>query len=233
MAAAYRAARGGATLPVAAAQSGDGDEPWDVEQTEVESLDLSEITGCPDKFACVIHGALTPGECEELISRSEHHGYTAALINAGKQQLRIADVRNNDRAIIDDPVTAEFLYQRVLQALARCERQKRGVAGQGKEMDKKKGKGWGGWFGGASADSADAANSSLLARLHSPSFQHGRTAVGLNERLRFLRYDTGTFFAPHFDGQYVRDEKNLGSADRRGEWYALCCLLVVDGERRY
>lgn len=30
-------------------------------------------------------------------------------------------------------------------------------------------------------------------------------AVGLNERLRFLRYDKGEYFAPHFDGQYRRE----------------------------
>jgi predicted 2-oxoglutarate/Fe(II)-dependent dioxygenase YbiX len=30
------------------------------------------------------------------------------------------------------------------------------------------------------------------------------TAVGVNERLRVLRYDPGTHFAPHFDGAYER-----------------------------
>ena len=30
------------------------------------------------------------------------------------------------------------------------------------------------------------------------------TAVGVNERLRVLRYDPGTYFAPHFDGTYER-----------------------------
>ncbi|XP_033126153.1 uncharacterized protein LOC117124130 [Anneissia japonica] len=29
--------------------------------------------------------------------------------------------------------------------------------------------------------------------------------VGLNERFRFLRYDKGDFFKPHFDGSYVRE----------------------------
>ncbi len=29
--------------------------------------------------------------------------------------------------------------------------------------------------------------------------------VGLNERLRFLRYSPGDFFAPHFDGCYERE----------------------------
>ena len=31
-------------------------------------------------------------------------------------------------------------------------------------------------------------------------------AVGLNERLRFLRYSPGDYFAPHCDGCYVREE---------------------------
>jgi Rps23 Pro-64 3,4-dihydroxylase Tpa1-like proline 4-hydroxylase len=30
------------------------------------------------------------------------------------------------------------------------------------------------------------------------------TATGLNERMRFLRYDAGTFFAPHEDDSFVR-----------------------------
>jgi len=30
------------------------------------------------------------------------------------------------------------------------------------------------------------------------------TVVGVNERLRVLRYDPGTYFAPHFDGAYER-----------------------------
>lgn len=35
--------------------------------------------------------------------------------------------------------------------------------------------------------------------------QHGAyTAVGLNERLRFLKYNPGEYFAPHFDGTFVR-----------------------------
>jgi len=29
------------------------------------------------------------------------------------------------------------------------------------------------------------------------------TAVGLNERLRFLRYDPGGYFAPHYDGHFT------------------------------
>ncbi|KAJ3099932.1 hypothetical protein HDU97_002664 [Phlyctochytrium planicorne] len=39
----------------------------------------------------------------------------------------------------------------------------------------------------------------------------GRPVVGLNERLRFLRYDPGEEFKPHFDGQYTRDDGSESS----------------------
>ncbi|KAK7485692.1 hypothetical protein BaRGS_00022993, partial [Batillaria attramentaria] len=31
------------------------------------------------------------------------------------------------------------------------------------------------------------------------------SVIGLNERLRFLRYDPGQYFKPHMDGEYRRD----------------------------
>ena len=37
------------------------------------------------------------------------------------------------------------------------------------------------------------------------SLPRGWRPVGLNERLRFLKYDVGNFFAPHADGSYVRE----------------------------
>ena len=33
---------------------------------------------------------------------------------------------------------------------------------------------------------------------------NGRRALGLNERLRFYRYEAGQMFAPHVDGYYRR-----------------------------
>ena len=36
----------------------------------------------------------------------------------------------------------------------------------------------------------------------------GYEPVGLNERLRFLRYDAGDFFAGHCDGAFSRDGKD-------------------------
>lgn len=51
--------------------------------------------------------------------------------------------------------------------------------------------------------------------LTAPFSRRQLKAVGLNERLRFLRYDPGTFFAPHFDGSYRRSDE-VGM-DRYGE----------------
>lgn len=38
-----------------------------------------------------------------------------------------------------------------------------------------------------------------------PAEWKGHSVLGLNERLRFLRYEPGQYFKPHFDGSYFRD----------------------------
>ncbi|KAH3838648.1 hypothetical protein DPMN_112057 [Dreissena polymorpha] len=38
-----------------------------------------------------------------------------------------------------------------------------------------------------------------------PEMWRDRKVLGLNERLRFLRYDPGDYFQTHLDGAYVRD----------------------------
>eukprot|EP00049_Salpingoeca_infusionum_P008888 m.147231 g.147231 ORF g.147231 m.147231 type:complete len:219 (-) comp14162_c3_seq3:4272-4928(-) len=45
-------------------------------------------------------------------------------------------------------------------------------------------------------------------KAHIPQQMHGSQLVGLNERLRFLRYHPGDYFKPHYDGCYVRDDKS-------------------------
>jgi len=41
-------------------------------------------------------------------------------------------------------------------------------------------------------------------REHVPVVRAGRRALGLNERLRFLRYTAGQHFGPHYDGTFER-----------------------------
>lgn len=44
-------------------------------------------------------------------------------------------------------------------------------------------------------------------RDHAPAKRDGLRAVGLNERLRVYRYEPGQYFRWHFDGAFVRDER--------------------------
>eukprot|EP00092_Neocalanus_flemingeri_P010558 GFUD01011374.1.p1 GENE.GFUD01011374.1~~GFUD01011374.1.p1 ORF type:complete len:247 (+),score=49.68 GFUD01011374.1:116-856(+) len=41
-----------------------------------------------------------------------------------------------------------------------------------------------------------------------PETWHNHQVVGLNERLRFLRYSPGEYFKPHMDGVYMRPDKS-------------------------
>mmetsp|Transcript_83768 Transcript_83768/g.236610 ORF Transcript_83768/g.236610 Transcript_83768/m.236610 type:complete len:422 (-) Transcript_83768:169-1434(-) len=240
MAAAYRLAQGQASSKPS--RSAHPHVPWSVEDSEVEELDLDNIAG-KNKFACVLHGVFTPEECQAMVDRSEGDpdGFQAALINSGggKQKVML-DIRNNDRCMIDDPSHAEFMYQRVLAVLRHHDRgeENRGAGTDhqptpNKATDKAAGsrskgasnKGVFGWFSSGPAVTHD---SSLLARFLNPPWTGSRPfhAVGLNERLRFLRYDGGTYFAPHFDGQYIRGE----DGERQGERsYVTFQLYLNDG----
>ncbi len=53
----------------------------------------------------------------------------------------------------------------------------------------------------------------LFARIepHLPQKVNRCSLCGLNERLRFLRYDPGEHFAPHRDGSYVRPDRSESS----------------------
>jgi len=70
-----------------------------------------------------------------------------------------------------------------------------------------------------------------LLEKHSPqklkeihSFNQMQVA-GLNERLRFLRYDPGTYFRPHMDGSYFRE-----SGDRAGEKSFLTAQVYLNDD---
>ena len=54
----------------------------------------------------------------------------------------------------------------------------------------------------------------IRASLPEAFFQGETQAVGLNERLRFLRYSPGDYFAPHYDGAFRR---NNSAGEREGE----------------
>lgn len=69
-------------------------------------------------FAIVIENLLPKEDCLEMLQRVENQGFETALVNiGGGQQVLATDVRNSDRCIMDDPDTAEKIWQRILIAL--------------------------------------------------------------------------------------------------------------------
>jgi hypothetical protein len=102
-----------------------------------------------------VENFFTPEECQERIDFAESIGFGDAPINVGFGAEKIVNnVRNNDRAMVDDEDKAFLLWQK--------------------------------------------------AKEHLPKTIQNRAAIGLNERLRFYRYEKTQKFSWHFDGSFVR-----------------------------
>lgn len=102
-----------------------------------------------------IDALLSPAECAALIAHAERLGFDDAPITTRSGPVLDKGIRDNRRAMADDPARAAWLWDRV-------------------------------------------------APFAPPSLDE-RRAIGLNERLRYYRYDAGHYFAPHFDGAFRRD----------------------------
>ncbi|MEZ4451764.1 MAG: 2OG-Fe(II) oxygenase [Nannocystaceae bacterium] len=60
-----------------------------------------------------VEGLLSADECAELIARIEAAGPEAAPITTSRGPVMRPDIRNNDRAILEDAPLAEWLFERV------------------------------------------------------------------------------------------------------------------------
>ncbi|KAG0201367.1 hypothetical protein BGX28_005792 [Mortierella sp. GBA30] len=111
-----------------------------------------------DIVAFTLQDILSPPECQSLIERAEQIGFTTALVNAGPGHpgVHIPGYRDGLRAIIDDPLVANELWERI--------------------------------------------------REYVPKEYKYRPVIGMNERLRFLKYGPGDQFQPHMDGEYRRTD---------------------------
>lgn len=83
--------------------------------TEVPKEITSKWITSHPPLSIVIENVWTLEECQTWIEDSESAGYGDV---GGGQQLRIADVRNSKRSIIDDPVRAEQLWERIKGSVA-------------------------------------------------------------------------------------------------------------------
>lgn len=103
----------------------------------------------------VVENFFTHEECQEWIDFAENIGFEDApvSIGIGKEAIR-KDIRNNNRAMVDDEDRAFLLWKKTKD--------------------------------------------------HLPQVINQRGGRGLNERLRFYRYDPGQQFRYHFDGSFRR-----------------------------
>lgn len=107
---------------------------------------------------CTIDDFLSASECAALIARSETESYDVATVTTRVGAVRMLDLRNNDRVILDDPDYADMLWHRLKPMIP-------------------------------------------------PTFHNVWRASGLNERLRFYRYDVGQQFDWHCDGNFWRSQQ--------------------------
>jgi len=151
-----------------------------------------------EPFICVIENVLDKAECDALIALSEKEGYSAALLNDSLAE----DVRKSDRAMVDSPAIVENLYQKILKNLNSCE--------QGQPL------------------LSELIHATFRQRLSAPQTSGSVYALGLNERMRFLRYDKGAYFLPHRDGCYLRKGNDKGGKARKGEVSFVTCQVYLN-----
>jgi hypothetical protein len=172
-----------------------------------------------EPFAVVVEDLLSAEECSRLIELADDKGFEAALINVGfGKQVHDPDARKSDRCIIGEARTPPPPLP--LSSITYC---LIGVVDSEEITDIF-------WHRLCAALSDDT-------RLQSASWSGRRLeVVGLNERLRFLRYHPGDFFAPHFDGSFVRGKES--PPERRGEQSYVTVMIYLNegcegGETRF
>ncbi|WP_375380621.1 prolyl hydroxylase family protein [uncultured Sphingomonas sp.] len=107
---------------------------------------------------CVADDFLSGSECAALIARSEALRYEAALVSKRSGPIIDVNIRNNDRVILDDPMYASELWEK-------------------------------------------------LRNIVPATFHRIWHACGINERLRFYRYEPGQYFDWHSDGSFWRSQR--------------------------
>lgn len=131
----------------------------------------------------------------------------------GKQILR-QDIRSCGRCIIDDVALADAIYVRILNAV------------KGTELEKKiMHAPWVTSSSSSSHRSSLRSSTSSAVENNSEAPEGSITAVGLNERIRFLKYEPGHFFGPHQDLRYTRGPD---SGERAGETSHITVQLYLN-----
>lgn len=152
-------------------------------------------------WAAVIDDALTPAECATLLRMAHAAGggaWERAMINVGGgRQAMATDTRNCGRIIHDSRELVDRLWARVAPLVP--------------ELDVLEGERW--CLPQPRYWTAREREEGLGSVLHDRQVEREERwrCVGLNERLRFLRYEGGEYFRPHQDGVYETPDKSQRS----------------------
>ena len=76
--------------------------------------DLKLPVEAEGRFARTIENLLTAEECKAWIASTEKMGYQEALVNVGSgMQVKMTDLRNNKRVIIDSIPVTDIIWERL------------------------------------------------------------------------------------------------------------------------
>ncbi|PRP96315.1 prolyl hydroxylase family protein [Enhygromyxa salina] len=78
---------------------------------ELDGPKIQVLAG--DAHCFTVDGLFDADECARWIARAEALGFGDAPINTGRGELRVPEIRNNDRTMLDDPGAAAALFERL------------------------------------------------------------------------------------------------------------------------
>lgn len=159
-------------------QVGTMDIQWQDEQQwqqRAQQLTVKQLDPEHDNYVWSIDNFLSDDECDQLVQLTERARYGDAPVTVGDNAYLMAtDIRNNERVIWDDTVTANLLWQRLQRFVPERHSDLHSITARH----------------GTNGSSAQVSEP--------------MRACGLNERFRFYKYTSGQYFRPHFDGCFAR-----------------------------
>ena len=151
----------------------------------------------------VIDNLLTPDDVEKLYTSAVSSAeWKAAQVNVGGgREVLATDYRNSDRIILDSHDIAGWLFEKIQPHLPphvisipnapHHARIRSPAYKEAKEMSNE------------AVEGVEVEGTKAKSKVKAPVAK----CIRLNERLRFLRYQKGMFFNPHYDGQYWTPDK--------------------------
>ncbi|CAC5390453.1 unnamed protein product [Mytilus coruscus] len=156
-----------------------------------------EVINLPRDFrghtAFALYNVLTQEECNKYIKVSEDIGYEAAKV--GKNQIVLTDIRQSSRCLWDTSEETNKIWN-IIKPYIPATWQNRKVIGLNESIERTCFPTMRCWWKNFTKPGFTAKDKNI--RLTFDGF-------GYCFRLRFLRYDPGEYFKPHYDGRYERE----------------------------